>query len=76
MSTVRAHVATESKLIVNLTRGNVVCEQGVIADRPLRRMRGLLGRRSLKRGDGLLLRPAPDNEPDTFTADIAWPPTQ
>lgn len=24
----------------------------------------------------LLLRPAPDNEPDTFTADIAWPPTQ
>jgi uncharacterized membrane protein (UPF0127 family)/CheY-like chemotaxis protein len=59
MSTVRAHVAAESKLIVNLTRGNVVCEQGVIADRPLRRMRGLLGRRSLSRGDGLLLRPAP-----------------
>jgi hypothetical protein len=24
----------------------------------------------------LLLRPAPDNEPDTFTADKAWPPTQ
>jgi hypothetical protein len=24
----------------------------------------------------LLLRPAPANEPDTFTADIAWPPTQ
>ena len=57
--TVRAHVAAESKLIINLTRGNVVCEQAVIADRRLRRMRGLLGRRSLKRGEGLLLRPAP-----------------
>jgi uncharacterized protein len=53
------HVARESKLIVNLTRGNVVCEQGVIAERPLRRMRGLLGRRSLKRSEGLLVRPAP-----------------
>jgi uncharacterized protein len=36
-----------------------VCEQAVIADQPLRRMRGLLGRRSLPAGEGLLLRPAP-----------------
>ena len=49
----------EAKLIVNLTRGGVVCERGVIADRALRRMRGLLGRRTLPEGEGMLLRPAP-----------------
>ncbi|HVM16228.1 MAG TPA: DUF192 domain-containing protein [Gaiellaceae bacterium] len=30
----------------------------VLADRPLARMRGLLGRRALPQGEGLLLRPA------------------
>jgi uncharacterized protein len=49
----------EPKLIVNLTRGSVVVERTVIADRPLRRMRGLLGRASLPPGEGMLLRPAP-----------------
>ena len=38
--------------------GGVVCEHGVLADTPLRRMKGLLGRRSLLPGDGLLLKPA------------------
>jgi uncharacterized membrane protein (UPF0127 family)/CheY-like chemotaxis protein len=47
-----------SKLIVNLTRGTVVCETGLIADRPLARMRGLLGQRVLPSEVGLLLRPA------------------
>ena len=46
-------------MIVNLTRASVVCEQAAIADRALTRMRGLLGRRSLPSGEGLLLRPAP-----------------
>jgi uncharacterized membrane protein (UPF0127 family) len=46
-----------TKLIVNLTRDNGVCA-AEIADRPLSRMRGLLGRRSLPTGKGLLLRPA------------------
>jgi uncharacterized protein len=32
---------------------------GELADRPLRRMRGLLGRRALPAGEGLLLSPAP-----------------
>ena len=59
MTTLHVDVTTESKPIVNLTRGSVVCERAVIADQPLRRMRGLLGRRSLPAGDGLLLRPAP-----------------
>jgi uncharacterized membrane protein (UPF0127 family) len=49
----------EQKLVVSLTRGNVVCEDVVIADRPRRRMRGLLGRGSLPAGEGMLLQPAP-----------------
>ena len=52
-------MARETQLIVNLTRGNVVCEEAVIADRARRRMRGLLGRRSLPPGEGMLLQPSP-----------------
>ncbi|MFL5863972.1 MAG: DUF192 domain-containing protein [Solirubrobacteraceae bacterium] len=47
------------KPILNLTRDNTVCEQAIIADQPLRRMRGLLGQSSLPVGDGILLMPAP-----------------
>jgi uncharacterized protein len=50
---------SETELIVNLSRGTIVCERAVIADRPLPRMRGLLGRQELLAGEGLLLRPAP-----------------
>jgi uncharacterized membrane protein (UPF0127 family) len=38
--------------------GSVVCEALRVADRPSSRMRGLLGRRDLPNGEGLLLRPA------------------
>jgi uncharacterized membrane protein (UPF0127 family) len=38
--------------------GRVVCERCVVADGPLVRMRGLLGRSSLPRDEGILLRPA------------------
>jgi uncharacterized protein len=38
--------------------GRVVCEQVLVAARPLRRMRGLLGRADLPAGEGILLRPA------------------
>ena len=38
--------------------GRVVCERCLVAARPLRRMRGLLGRRELPRGEGILLSPA------------------
>jgi uncharacterized protein len=51
-------LATKTKLIVNLTRGQCLCV-GELADRPLSRMRGLLGRRGLPAGEGMLLRPAP-----------------
>lgn len=49
----------DEKLIVNLTLGTIVCEHGAIADRALARMRGLLGRRELPAGEGILLQPAP-----------------
>jgi uncharacterized membrane protein (UPF0127 family) len=38
--------------------GAVVCERCSVARSPLSRMRGLLGRRSLAEGEGLLLQPA------------------
>jgi uncharacterized protein len=43
-----------------LTRadGTVVCERVSLADSPVTRMRGLLGRDGLEQGEGLLLRPA------------------
>jgi uncharacterized protein len=46
--------------IVLRRHGASVCERCVIADRPLARMRGLLGRgQELAAGEGLLLKPAP-----------------
>lgn len=37
--------------------GRIVCERVVVADRAHRRMRGLLGRRYLREGEGMVLRP-------------------
>jgi uncharacterized membrane protein (UPF0127 family) len=67
-------VGDDTKLMVNLTRGNIVCERVVIADRPLRRMRGLLGRESLSAGDGMLLQPAPSIHSAfmSFTFDVVF----
>jgi uncharacterized membrane protein (UPF0127 family) len=48
----------DPQLIINTTRGSVVCHRAWIADRPLTRMRGLLGRNGLASGEGLLLSPA------------------
>jgi len=39
--------------------GGVVCETCTVADRAPARLRGLLGRRGLASGEGLLLTPAP-----------------
>ena len=39
------------------TAPTLVCEHCVVADNPLTRLRGLLGKRRLAAGDGLLLRP-------------------
>jgi uncharacterized protein len=40
-------------------RGTVICERCEVADNPLLRLRGLLGRKGLAGGEGLLLKPAP-----------------
>jgi uncharacterized membrane protein (UPF0127 family) len=40
-------------------RERVLCDHCHIADGPLTRLRGLMGRRGLSRGEGLLLKPAP-----------------
>ena len=50
-----------------LTRadGTVVCERCSLADSPVARMRGLLGRDGLEHGEGLLLRPA-SSSPTVF----------
>ena len=37
--------------------GSVVCERCFVADRPLARMKGLLGKRELPAGEGILIRP-------------------
>jgi uncharacterized protein len=37
----------------------VVCHRCAVADRPLSRLRGLMGRRALAPGEGLLLKPTP-----------------
>jgi uncharacterized membrane protein (UPF0127 family) len=38
--------------------GSTVCERCLLAETPLTRLKGLLGRGGLERGEGLLLRPA------------------
>ena len=51
-------MALRTKLIENLTRGDALCV-GAHADRLLPRMIGLMGKRGLPAGEGLLLSPAP-----------------
>jgi len=46
------------KGILRRVGGDVVCANCEVADNPLRRMRGLLGRSGLESGQGLLFRPA------------------
>jgi uncharacterized membrane protein (UPF0127 family)/CheY-like chemotaxis protein len=54
----RRNSVVKTKLIVNLTHGGCMCVSE-LADRPLPRMKGLIGRRGLPAGEGLLLTPAP-----------------
>src|SRR5918999_2843128 len=46
------------EVILKRENGDVVCDRCVVADSPVSRMRGLLGRGELRPGEGLLLRPA------------------
>ena len=47
-------------MVVTLERddGSLVCERCLLAETPLTRARGLLGRPGLEQGEGILLRPA------------------
>lgn len=44
--------------IINKTKGSVLADNAVIADDPFSRLRGLLGRRGLGKGEALVLRPS------------------
>jgi uncharacterized membrane protein (UPF0127 family)/Flp pilus assembly protein protease CpaA len=49
---------THARTVVSDADGRVICERCVIADRPRSRLRGLMGRRALDGGEGMILRPA------------------
>jgi len=61
MTTVTGSDLRKAHGVGALTRSDdsPLCERCTIADRMLSRMKGLLGRRSLSREEGLLIRPAP-----------------
>ncbi len=46
-----------TKMIVVTPGGRVVCHVCHLADRPLTRLRGIMGWKGMRRGEGLLLRP-------------------
>ena len=50
-----------SRGVVAIVRsdGTIACERCTVADRMLSRMKGLLGRKDLPTGEGILIRPAP-----------------
>ena len=50
-----------SRGVVAIVRsdGAIACERCTVADRMLSRMKGLLGRKDLSSGEGILIRPAP-----------------
>jgi len=47
------------QLLIDDPTERVVCDRCVVADRPHTRLRGLLGRRGMASGEGLLLKPTP-----------------
>ena len=47
-----------TEIAIRREDGTIVCERCVLADTALTRMRGLLGRRELPSGEGILLKPA------------------
>jgi uncharacterized protein len=59
-ATQEAGVGT-SRGVVAIVRsdGAIACERCTVADRMLSRMKGLLGRKDLATGEGILIRPAP-----------------
>jgi uncharacterized membrane protein (UPF0127 family) len=60
-SVARRPSVLEARGVIGLVRpgGTIACERCTVADRMLPRMKGLLGRKSLEAGEGMLIRPAP-----------------
>jgi uncharacterized membrane protein (UPF0127 family) len=54
----RAFRAARGTVTLTNADGSTICESCVVADRMLPRMKGLLGRRELGSGEGMLIRPA------------------
>jgi uncharacterized membrane protein (UPF0127 family) len=54
----RAFRAARGVVALTNADGSTICESCVVADRMLPRMKGLLGRRELASGEGMLIRPA------------------
>ena len=52
------NAGTHSAVVLNRDTSAILCERCVVADRPVSRLRGLLGRDGLAAEEGLLLRPA------------------
>jgi uncharacterized membrane protein (UPF0127 family) len=46
------------RIVADGNREVVVCERCTVADGPISRLKGLLGKRGLRPGEGVLLRPA------------------
>ena len=59
-----SQLSTTTIRVENVTRGSTLVSRGEVADTPWRRMRGLLGRRDLAKGEGLLI--VPCNSIHTF----------
>ena len=47
-----------AEIVLRREDGSIVCERCVLTDTALMRMKGLLGRRDLPSGEGILLKPA------------------
>lgn len=43
--------------IINKTKGTILAKEVVIADQPLSRIRGLLGRKGLKENEAMIIKP-------------------
>jgi len=52
-----SNVSGMTKMVVVGPSGHVVCDTCHLADKPHTRLRGIIGWKSMRRGEGLLLRP-------------------
>jgi uncharacterized protein len=51
------NASSMSKLVLVASGGRVVCDMCHLADKPHTRLRGIIGWKSMRRGEGMLIRP-------------------